>query len=340
MDSDSEFQDQMLQGVSRTFALTIPQLPESLREAVGNAYLLCRIADTIEDDPGLNLDEKECFSEQFIEVVNGRSGADEFAAQLSAKLSRHTTEEEHSLIQNAAIAVRITHTFNTRQIQALQRCVRIMSRGMVEFQRRRSLQGLTDMKQLDLYCYYVAGVVGEMLTELFCDYSPQMQDNRQALMELAVSFGQGLQMTNILMDIWDDREKGACWLPRDVFEKQNTELDMQSGHPQDPNFTKAIAELVNIAADHLSNAFRYTLTIPARETGIRKHCLMALAMAVLTLRRIHANPAFTDRRQVKISRRAVYAVALLSKLFAGQDRILKFLFRRYAIRPLTASLNE
>ncbi len=330
----------MLQGVSRTFALTIPQLPEPLREAVGNAYLLCRIADTIEDDPGLSLDEKDCFSEQFIQAVNGHSDAQEFAAQLSARLSRHTTPEERSLIQNAARAVRITHSLNTRQIHALQRCVKIMSRGMVEFQRRRSLQGLADMKQMDLYCYYVAGVVGEMLTELFCDYSPQMQSNKPALMELAVSFGQGLQMTNILMDIWDDREKGACWLPREVFERQNAAFDMQHSPQQDANFTKAIAELVEVAGSHLSNAFRYTLMIPARETGIRKHCLMALAMAVLTLRRIHANPGFTDRQQVKISRRSVYTVTILSKLFAGQDRILKFLFRRYAIHPLTESLNE
>ena len=49
--SASNFQDQILPHVSRTFALTIPQLPMPLRTAVTNAYLLCRIADTIEDEP-------------------------------------------------------------------------------------------------------------------------------------------------------------------------------------------------------------------------------------------------------------------------------------------------
>jgi farnesyl-diphosphate farnesyltransferase len=43
-------QDQLLPGVSRTFALTIPQLPDALRPVVTNAYLLCRTADTIEDE--------------------------------------------------------------------------------------------------------------------------------------------------------------------------------------------------------------------------------------------------------------------------------------------------
>jgi farnesyl-diphosphate farnesyltransferase len=52
--SDEVYQDQILPHVSRTFALTIPQLPLGLRTAVTNAYLLCRIADTIEDEPALS----------------------------------------------------------------------------------------------------------------------------------------------------------------------------------------------------------------------------------------------------------------------------------------------
>jgi len=46
--SDRQFQERILRGVSRSFALTIPQLPEGVRVVVTNAYLLCRIADTIE----------------------------------------------------------------------------------------------------------------------------------------------------------------------------------------------------------------------------------------------------------------------------------------------------
>ena len=53
-DRDLAYQAAMLQCVSRTFALTIPQLPGALRDVVGNAYLLCRIVDTIEDEPTLS----------------------------------------------------------------------------------------------------------------------------------------------------------------------------------------------------------------------------------------------------------------------------------------------
>ena len=50
LESDEAYQEHALPGVSRTFALTIPELPGDLRRVVTNAYLLCRIADTIEDD--------------------------------------------------------------------------------------------------------------------------------------------------------------------------------------------------------------------------------------------------------------------------------------------------
>ncbi|NET50636.1 MAG: squalene/phytoene synthase family protein, partial [Merismopedia sp. SIO2A8] len=38
---------------------------------------------------------------------------------------------------------------------------------------------------MNRYCYYVAGVVGEMLTELFCDYSDKIAPRRAPMMELA-----------------------------------------------------------------------------------------------------------------------------------------------------------
>ena len=69
--SAANFQDQILPHVSRTFALTIPQLPMPLRTAVTNAYLLCRIADTIEDEPALSPAETRVYLQRFTAVVRG-----------------------------------------------------------------------------------------------------------------------------------------------------------------------------------------------------------------------------------------------------------------------------
>ena len=333
---DFAYQDQILQGVSRTFALTIPQLPKPLRDVVGNAYLLCRIADTIEDEPALSIDQKHKFSESFVDIVSGHQLSENFARDLGKVLSSSTTEREHDLIANTPRVIRITRGFNAVQVSALERCVRIMSRGMTEFQQNATLDGLNDLPHLDRYCYHVAGVVGEMLTELFCEYCAEMHDRRDELLELAVSFGQGLQMTNILMDIWDDRNRDACWLPRDIFLKAGFEIRNMRPGQDSPGFAEAMLELVAIASTHLANALQYTLIIPSRETGIRRHCLMALGMAVLTLRKIRANPNFSARQEVKISRYSVWAVVITSSVLARSNIVLKFLFKCFS-RSLTAT---
>ena len=333
--TDEQYQDHILQGVSRTFALTIPQLPDALRRVIGNAYLLCRITDTIEDDNALSIEQTRQLTDMFADVVRGTASAEEFAQTLYPLLSSHTIPAEHDLIKNTASVIRITHSFNTTQRTALERCVRIMAKGMAAYQETESLQGLPNLAAMNQYCYFVAGVVGEMLTELFCDYSPQINAHKTQLMKLAVSFGQGLQMTNILKDIWDDRKRGACWLPQDILSKHSFDISNLQPGMSDPGFQAALGELIGIARNHLHNALTYTCLIPAHEKGIRRFCLWALGMAVLTLNKINRQRNFSDGTQVKISRRSVKATVVTTSLFAGQNRILWLLFN-IAARDLPA----
>ena len=155
--NDAQYQEHILQGVSRTFALTIPQLPVSLRQVVGNAYLLCRITDTIEDDNALSIEQTRQLAEMFAEVVNGTVPAEKFAGELFPLLSDHTIPAEHDLIKNTASVIRVTHSFNPVQRAALERCVRIMGKGMADYQETETLDGLKDMPAMNQYCYYVAG---------------------------------------------------------------------------------------------------------------------------------------------------------------------------------------
>ncbi|SEN54499.1 phytoene/squalene synthase family protein [Nitrosomonas marina] len=338
---DAQYQDDILKGVSRTFALTIPQLPEMLRHVIGNAYLLCRITDTIEDDNALTTKQTRYLSDMFSEVVCGHVAAEQFVDELYPLLSDHTIPAEHDLIKHTPAVIRVTHSFNPVQRKALERCVRIMSRGMADYQETETLDGLKDLPAMNLYCYYVAGVVGEMLTELFCDYSPDINRNKSELMKLSVSFGQGLQMTNILKDIWDDRKRGACWLPQDIFLKKGIVLrELQSGHSK-PGFQEGLAELIGVAKKHLCNALIYTCLIPPQEKGIRRFCLWALGMAILTLRKINGHRDFHDGQQVKITRRTVKATVLTTSIFAGNDWVLNQLFKLVSQQlPDTAISDE
>ena len=325
-ESDLEYQSEILQGVSRTFALNIPQLPGALRHVVGNVYALCRIADTIEDEPALSPAQKRTFSERFIEVVTGRDDGALFSRELGALLSAASTEREQDLVANTARVVRITQGFRTAQRRAIERCVRVMSRGMAEFQQNARADGLEDLSHLNRYCYHVAGIVGETLTDLFCDYSAEMRGRRDDLFALSVSFGQGLQMVNILKDVWEDQRRGACWLPRDVFRSAGFELHALSGGQPAPGFVEGLSQLVAITHRHLTNALRFVLIIPPHETGIRRFCLWPLGMALLTLRRIHSTPGFRSGQEVKISRRSVRAVTAVTSALVRSNGALKLLF--------------
>lgn len=324
--SDAAFQARMLDGVSRTFALTIPQLPSDLHPVVSNAYLLCRIIDTIEDEPALSAAAKREFSEQFVRAVSGAERAEHFAAALSPLLSNATLASERELVQETPRVLSITHRFTPAQRDALATCVRIMGEGMVWFQEEKNARGVANMAAMDRYCYHVAGVVGEMLTRLFCEHSAAIARHRDLLMPLAVSFGQGLQMTNILKDIWADFERGACWLPRSVFARAGFDLKDLAPSTYNPAFERGLMTLLAVAHGHLRNALRYTLLIPPEETGIRNFCLWAIGMAVLTLRKIRRHPGFSSGDEVKISRRSVKATVIASRLAAGHDRAVRMLF--------------
>lgn len=320
------YQSEALPGVSRTFALTIPQLPESLRHAVGNNYLLCRIADTIEDEPTLSVEEKGIYLDRFVGVVEGRSSARSFAQDLHPRLSEGTIEAERNLVANADTVVGITHGLRPGQRVAIERCIRIMAPGMAEFQSELTVRGLRDMRHLDRYCYHVAGVVGETITELLCDYSPVIRGRQDQLLSLSRSFGQGLQMVNILKDFWEDRERGACWLPRDVFADAGVDLSSVRAGQTGARFVVALCRLIEVAVRHLSSAYRYTMLIPAREAGIRRFLLWALGMAVQTLRRIRENPTFSGGDQVKITRNEVRAIVVATSALVRSDRALRWLF--------------
>ena len=339
--SDDDFQSEMLEEVSRTFALTIPQLPGELCRVVSNAYLLCRIVDTIEDEPVLSGTQKNSFCQQFLKTLNVARNAEPFSRHLCAALSNQTPPADHDLIRNVPRVLRITRGFSEPQREALQQCVRAMAEGMGRFQLRGEKQGLQSLGDLDQYCYYVAGVVGQMLTRLFCLHSPEVAKHHDALMALAVSFGQGLQMTNILKDVWEDYQHGACWLPRKIFAEEGFDLSDLTTARNRQGFERGVQRLIGIAHRHLRNALAYTLLIPKQETGIRNFCLWAVGLAVLTLRKINNHLDYTDGNQVKISRLSVKGTILATQLARQNDTLLKLLFYLAAWPlPLVAHLTD
>lgn len=313
------YQDEILPQVSRTFALTIPQLPTELYTATANAYLLCRMADTIEDEPGLSPQQKQHYQRVYLDAVAGTVNAQHLSDELSGHLTDQTLKAERDLIRHIPWVLAVNRTLKPVQREAILDCVKIMTQGMAEFQDKISLAGLASRAELDRYCYYAAGVVGEMLTELFIDYEPGLAPQRSTLRRLAVSFGTGLQLTNILKDQAEDRVRGICWFPRDLVAEHD-------------NLSLAVEELIGTAHSHLQRALQYAFLIPPRHTGIRRFLLWAAGLALLTLRKVHKNPGAA----VKVSHAQLRGVMRLTRLSQRSDLGLRVLYKVASLNlPLT-----
>jgi farnesyl-diphosphate farnesyltransferase len=278
----------------------------------------------------LSPEETLLFLQEFKAAVYGNGDPVWLAREIDQRLTERTLPAERDLVRHMDRIIRLMLKLEAPQRSAIQRCVDQMCYGMPHFQNLTSLRGLARSSDMDRYCYYVAGVVGEMLTELFCANDAVTARQRPALRALAASFAQGLQMTNILKDQWEDRTRGACWLPQDVFARHGVDLATLAPVPHDPGFAAGLQELIALAHAHLRNALAYTLLIPANQVGIRRFCLWAIGLAVLTLRKINANPRFTAGAQVKVTRRAVFWTQVLTGLAVRNDRMLIRLFERAA----------
>ena len=335
-DAALRYQEQALQRVSRTFALTIPQLPAPLRGVVGNAYLLCRIADTIEDEPGLAASRKREYLHRFADVVGGDAIVEPFAADLAACLSDATPDGERDLVANAPLVVGFQRELPSGQRDAVERCVTQMCHGMAEFV-GTGAEGLRGMVEVDRYCHYVAGVVGEMITDLLCDYSAEIAARRGALFPLSSRFGRGLQLVNILKDHQEDLARGVSWLPRDC---PHPDAEPFPGVAGGPARARRIARLAAEARRHLDAALRFALLVPREERGIRRFLLWTLGFAALTLRRIDANPRFDRGDDVKIPRRQVYAAIAATSLAVRHDNALRWLFDLAAPSPACAPADR
>jgi farnesyl-diphosphate farnesyltransferase len=334
--SDRLFCTEMLPKVSRTFAICIRLLPSDLSHPVLVAYLLCRIADSIEDSPTLSSDTKRDLLGQFSRCLRPGGGS---ADSLHTAFASPSSNDEH-LAREADIVLREFARLPSEQQDAIRPWVQEMSAGMAEYAQRRSgtgrehIEALSTVEELDRYCYYVAGTVGHMLTELFCLHAGcREQEEYGELDSLATSFGLGLQLTNIIKDVADDRRRGWVFVPQELCHLVGiTPEQLHDEHHRD-GAQRVMTLLIDKARTHLLDALRYTTVIPRRQYGIRLFCLSALYFAVRTLRLAATDDRLLDpSHKLKITRGQVYRTLAVTRLVAPSDTLTRRYFRRLAGR--------
>ncbi len=323
--------------VSRTFALNIPLLPTPLDLAVTVAYLLCRIADTLEDESVASAAERRPLMDEFARLCtlpsDWPSAAERFALNAVAALRPAAPTAEVRLVRGTQRVLETVAELPPWVRPAIARCVREMTTGMaqvLEGVERQGAAGLKDLNETMTYCYYVAGTVGEMLTDLFAGYAPSVALRRAELEPRAAAFGRALQLTNILKDIREDHQRGSCWLPRTLMARHGLTADTLLSHDHRAAALELLDELLAVAHREAETSLEYTLLLPREEKGIRLFCLWPLFLAVLTLRGLRGNPDVFSGPPVKISRPAVKRVMVFTRALGDKDWALRMAFRRYA----------
>ncbi len=299
-----------LQLVSRTFALTIPLMGQQLELEVGLGYLICRIADTIEDDPIAAAADRSRWLKDFSRCSQSGFADPEEIKRLQSEALRLTRAgakpAEYALLEDMDRVIAAALQLPAAIQHIFARGVAILSEGMAAHVEQDLV--LNTPEDVDAYCYSVAGVVGEFLAELFAAHADSA--DRRGLLTLAVSFGEGLQLTNILKDRSEDAQRGVSFLPRRA-ELQGREL---------------VLEYVAVTRGHLDNALAFTRLLPASGLkGVRRFCLLNILMAVMTLRRIAANP-LGEGSELKISRRMVKTLVILSFAASGSNLLTGALY--------------
>lgn len=189
----------VLKDTSRTFYIPISLLNHTLKMTVGSAYLCMRAIDEIEDHENLNHEIKQELLQSISELLKEKS-FDELAYE---ELLRPYAAElpEVTLRLSDWISVCPLGIVNK-----VKESTSIMASGMAKWVKKDFVIQTKD--DLDDYTYYVAGLVGVMLSDIWKWY-----DNTETDYELAIGYGRGLQAVNMLRNQDEDAERGVRFLP-------------------------------------------------------------------------------------------------------------------------------
>jgi farnesyl-diphosphate farnesyltransferase len=284
-------------------------------------YLLCRIADTIEDAPRPAPAVRRAWLSRFAALLAraGETPGDPalFAGEVACGLRAEGPEID--LVAALPRLLSLLDRLPAEEQDAIRRWSAELALGMARFLELAAAEGgadqepepglppketwtsLATLDDLTAYEYYVAGTVGCLLDTLLHHHAPVPPETRERSRRLAVAFGLGLQGTNIIQDLADDRARGWCYLPEEVAQRHGTTTRRLHEPSQREAAMAAVRAMARRALGHLDDGSSYVLLLPEPETRIRIFCLWPLLLALRTLERVVSSPAVLHAR-VRIPR--------------------------------------
>ncbi len=348
-----------LRGVSRTYALVIPMLPQPLADAVGIAYLLMRVVDTLEDAPQLSDEGRRQYLRRLdlaLGVVDDSAGSGDGRddrltlggvpsdpADAAVRVAHESLGElaaERALMAHVPEVLTRVAALEGEYRRPVVTCARTMIRGVEHMlarsrERGQAYPAVANRAELRDYCYYVAGDVGEMLCAMMAHYlrSPMVAKLR----EIAIELGIGLQLVNILKDAWKDATHGRRYLPPD-----ESAVASHGAAPAGLSRGALLLAVVDEARRCLRSGMEFVLALPPAAAGMRLFCGLPLAWGAMTLARLERSVRRTTEdvagrlaEGTKVGRGAIASSILRFRQLAGDDGALRSWLDRM-LQPMPA----
>jgi farnesyl-diphosphate farnesyltransferase len=301
---------------SRSFAAVIQELHPELLVPVCLFYLILRGLDTIEDDMTIPIAEKEPLLRNFQDHIEDENWTFN---------GNGPGEKDRELLVHFDVVTKEFNKCKDEYRVIIKDITKRMGNGMADYAKNadHNANGVKTIKDYELYCHYVAGLVGEGLTRLFVEAklaNPALLQ-RPELME---SMGQFLQQTNIIRDIREDHDDKRYFWPKEVWSKY---VEKFSDLFLPENREKALqcsSEMVLIALKRADDCLFYMAGI--KEQSVFNFVAIPQTMAIATLELVFQNPAVFERN-IKITKGTACQLMMES---TQNLQLACDVFRRYA----------
>ncbi len=273
-----------LDKVSRSFAAVIRQLPEEISDVVCLFYLILRGLDSVEDDMDLSNEAKILLLREFY-VKNFEQGWN--LTNVGDK------QEYRDLLANYDKVIEAFLVLDEKYQKIITEICKKMGDGMADFVESK----ITSIEDYNLYCHYVAGLVGIGLSELFA--ASEIESRELGSKELlANSMGLFLQKTNIVRDYKEDLDENRIFWPEEVWTLYGPTFESFSLNPEKPKSLSCLNHMVNDALYHATDCLDY-LKLLRNERAFR-FCAIPQVMAIATLAEVYNNhKVFTENVKIR-----------------------------------------
>ena len=298
--------DSILEGTSRSFYLSLKELPNSIRPQVSLLYMLARTSDTIADSEQGDASDLLLALESYNDFSQGKTSN---LMDISSLAESQRNKSEASLLRNVEKIVSKIADFSESDQKAIRHCLGIIIGGQIlDLQRFSSDEGtilsLESDEELDDYAYRVAGSVGEFWTRMSLDHIFKLKEENSEveLFEKGIRFGKALQMINILRDIPADLSLGRCYIPRSKMERYGiTPTDLLEPSSMD-SFRPLYDEYLDLTDEYLTSAVQYIEMLPHWKFRLRAACMFPVIIGKRTVSKLREGNVLDPSNRIKIDR--------------------------------------